>query len=92
MTDPVEVIARAIASEQELGDRWWLYEEEARAALSALEGDGMVVVPVEPTEEMMHSGARAHDHPSVYMGGPSHAGRKMAERIWSAMLTAARPR
>jgi hypothetical protein len=50
MTDPVEVIARAIA------DLWWRTGNQvpidiARAALAALEGEGLVVVRRPPVAE-----------------------------------------
>ena len=80
MPDPVEVIARAIAGEQALGDRWWVYEEEARAVLSALEGEGLAVVPVEATEEMLATATV--DEPSAVLG--------LATRY--AVMVAARPR
>lgn len=49
----------------------------------------LVAVPVEPTEAMVSAGGASHDHPSVFMGGPSHNGRAKARRIWAAMLAAA---
>lgn len=49
----------------------------------------LVAVPREPTEAMIGAGGASHDHPSVFMGGPSHNGRNKARRIWAAMLDAA---
>lgn len=42
----------------------------------------------EPSDGMIHQGAASHDHPSVYMGGPSMNGRNKADRMWRAMLAA----
>lgn len=42
----------------------------------------------EPSEAMVHQGGASSDHPSVFMGGPSHNGKTKAERIWRAMLAA----
>lgn len=45
-------------------------------------------VPEKPTEAMIHAGAAALDHPSVYMGGPSKGNMRRAARVWEAMLAA----
>ena len=50
---------------------------------------GWKLVPVETTDAMIHQGAMSHDHPSVFMGGPSMEGKRRAKRIYSAMLAAA---
>src|SRR6476620_11610325 len=90
MTDPVEVIARAIEqSPWAPGTDGWRDVEArylARLALSALKKEGMAVVPVEPSEAMVHAGAAAHDYPNLYMGGPSYHGRRMAKRVWEIMV------
>lgn len=59
----------------------------ATAALAALR-QTHAVVPLEPTEAMTHAGACAVDHPSVYMGGPSHTGKRIAPVVYRAMLAA----
>ena len=66
------------------------YDAAAQAALDALAEMGLVVVPSEPTEAMLWHGASAFDHPSLYMGGPSQAGRRKSEAIYSAMIAAAK--
>jgi len=65
------------------------YMNEAQAALAAIEAAGFMVVPVEPTEAMVHQGGSAFDHPSLYMGGPSHTGKRKADAIYRAMIAAA---
>jgi hypothetical protein len=62
MTDPVEVIARAI--EPDVWEEWSAVRriramEKARIALAALEGEGMAVVPVEPSLPMLLAGDSA---------------------------------
>lgn len=57
--------------------------------LRGLRDGSLVAVPREPTEAMINAGGASHDHPSVFMGGPSHNGRDKARRIWAAMLDAA---
>jgi hypothetical protein len=64
--------------------------EVANRILAALDSAGLAVVPKEPTEEMVWHGASSYDHPNVFMGGPSHMGRRMAERIYHAMVAAAK--
>jgi len=83
--DPVEVIARAI-DRCLLGTLAATSHDYARAVLAALEGEGLVVVPREPSKAMVHAGGAAHDYPSVYMGGPSHNGRRVAKRVWETMI------
>lgn len=75
---------------------WELFRHMVEPALkAALDRDtipvGYVVVPLEPTEAMVHYGGCAFDHPSVYMGGPSQHGQKAVRRIWRAMTHAAAP-
>jgi len=50
---------------------------------------GWKLMPVEVDDGMIHQGAVSHDHPNVFMGGPSMAGKRRAKRMWSAMLAAA---
>jgi hypothetical protein len=69
---------------------WQLCLPDAAAILAALDAAGLAVVPVEPTEEMVWHGASSHDHPNVFMSGPSHMGRRMAERIYRAMIASAK--
>lgn len=88
LSGPVEVIARAMAGEQwdhvvenatlDIKSYW---RAKARVALSALEGEGMVVVPVVPTLEMIEASNREWD------GRMSHR----SSGAWQAMV-AARPR
>lgn len=40
----------------------------------------------EPSESMIAYGGGAYDRPSVYMGGPSHAGKRIAASTYGAML------
>lgn len=67
------------------------HRRKASAALTALEAKGLVVVPREPTDGMLHDGSSAYDYPSVYMGGPSEGGKRLSARIYRAMLAAALP-
>ena len=62
-----------------------------RAALAKAQRvpPGWKLVPVGADDAMIHQGAMSHDHPNVFMGGPSMAGKRRAERMWSAMLAAA---
>jgi hypothetical protein len=100
MTDhekALEAAARAVAAKA--GSPWPMdskrYTVYAQAAIAAYlaqrEADGFVMVPVEATEKMIHQGGSSFDHPSLYMGGPSHTGRRKADAIYRAMI-AARPR
>lgn len=71
MTDPVEVIALALATHPDGGNispgsslllthkPQEACGDLARAVLSALEGEGMAVVPVEPTLPMLAAGDSA---------------------------------
>lgn len=54
---------------------------EAEAVLDALR---------EPDEAMVWHGASALDHPSVFMGGPSHGNKRNAQAAWQAMIDAAK--
>lgn len=65
--------------------------EAHRSAGGASVPAGWKLVPEEPTERMIAAGAGSLDYPSVFMGGPSHASRRRAPRVWSAMLDAAPP-
>lgn len=101
MSDIVEVMARAFArhyvqtpdyerggntvdAEVELVWRDWI--PEMQAALTALEEKGYVVVPIEPTEEMLH--AARHCWP---MGYSDNAKREDAASAWQLMLAASQP-
>ncbi len=67
MTDHIAVVARAIAiicneRGQELASKvgaqappipWQAFEREAKAAIAALEAQGLVIVPREPTKAML---------------------------------------
>lgn len=87
----LEVMARAEASFEEISYAKYreLFKEQAAHILAALSAEGMVVVPVEPSEAMLHAGSASYDHPSVYMGGPSEGGKRLSARIYRAMLKAA---
>lgn len=61
----------------------------ARSALAAARRQGWQLVPVEPTKNQEHDGGSVFDHPSVFMGGPSHGGRKKSTAIYRAMLSSA---
>lgn len=41
---------------------------------------------IEPTDAMLHAGAMALDHPSLYMGGPSAQSKRNAKRCFEAMV------
>jgi hypothetical protein len=69
----VEIIGRAITGE----DRADIIG--ARAVLAALEAAGMVVVPREPTEEMLAAGAVAEGDGNL---------ETQAMNLWAAMLAA----
>ncbi|GGG51386.1 hypothetical protein GCM10010964_43280 [Caldovatus sediminis] len=60
----------------------------ARAALAALEAYGAVVVPMEPTDDMIFSGGNAAQWPSIRMEGPHPASKATAKRVFTAMLAA----
>lgn len=75
----IEAMARAIQEAQTPAEQpfsaWWDWKPEARAALAAIQASGThVVVPVEPTNEMIRA---AWD-------------LNWNEAIWKAMLEAAR--
>lgn len=63
-------------------------EGAARAALAALEAYGAMVVPMEPTDDMIFSGGNAAQWPSIHMGGPHPASKARAKRVFTAMLVA----
>ena len=91
MTDPVEVMARAIwqeanplAPEGQWTENAGYYLAEARAALTALKEAGWAVVPVEITDEMRKVGTEARWQSAV------RDANNVGE-IWSAMLSAAPP-
>lgn len=61
------------------GDLWEEWLDETDAALAAIESTGHVIVPREPTEEMVEAGQETRD--DDYDG-------KWAVNIYRAMLTA----
>lgn len=63
---------------------WRLYEEQAEAALTALQAEGMAVVPVEPTARMVIAGASAKPI-------ANRMNTLTAAGVWAAMLAAALP-
>lgn len=89
MSDPVEVVARALCVfdesdpdavhewgwPREALPTWTIYTHEARAAVRALEEAGMVIVPREATEAMVKAAHRDT------IGDP--------RPVWRAMLDAA---
>jgi hypothetical protein len=81
----IEAMARGIAK-ADCGEaaEWPIYEQDAQAALAAIEAQGKVVVPVEPTFEMKTAGAAAitADHMRKM------ANYDAAADCWPAMLAA----
>lgn len=47
---------------------------------------GFVILPREPDEGMIHTGAASLDYPSVFMGGPSQQNRKKIAQAYRAMV------
>ena len=60
----------------------------ARAIRLGDEARGLRVVPVEATESMINAGGAAMDHPNIFMGGSSRAGKRRAARAYRAMISA----
>ena len=101
MTDMISVVARAICSGSyadadkcggpgcDCGE-WGLHVFEAKAALSALEAQGLVIVPREPSEAMLDAGghSRAPTAPTMEHRKPAQQFRYKAGDIWQAMLAA----
>ncbi len=58
------------------------------SALNALARGEATVVPKKPDAEQENAGGAAIDHPSVFMSGPSHRGRRLARNTYEAMLAA----
>lgn len=74
MTDLVEAVERAILA---LNPKWEEAEDEARAALAAIEAAGYRVLPVEVTDDMeVAANEMLHDW-------------VCAQQCWDAMLDAA---
>ena len=76
MTDPAEVIARAVAPHawadyNFLGNEEWrdLTLVRARNAITALREKGMAIVPIEPTESMVSNGGKSILHVQGWGGG-----------------------
>lgn len=101
MDELVEKIARAICRahcgprmqrdepdrvECQVANGWDLWADEARACLSAIEAEGMVIVPREPTEEMLAAGVESAD---THDPNDECVRPREAAAIWSAMLDAA---
>jgi hypothetical protein len=61
------------------GDVWRSAKARARSVLSCIEENGMVVVPREPTKEMLAAGAVAEGDGNL---------EAQAMSLWSAMLNA----
>lgn len=87
----IEAVAKAICREnlistkqpddpETMGYYWKSFLGEARAALSAIEAAGFVVVPVEPTDEMAENARNA-----IYDSLPSML---RAKRVYADMLSA----
>lgn len=72
-----------------ISPQWRLYRPKADAFLTSLKDQGLVIVPVEPTEGMVHDGGCSYIFPSVYMGGPPEGAKRNARQIYAAMLAAA---
>ena len=80
--------------------KFWMYPKRSTerldrpnafdaAALRLAVPEGFVVVPREPTDEVIHHMAASLDHPSVFMGGPSERSKRAAAQAYRAMLAAA---
>jgi hypothetical protein len=78
----VEIIGRAITGE----DRADIIG--ARAVLAALEAAGMVVVPREPTEEMLSEADSAIPRAEPDATGFRMMGREVALAAWNAAIAA----
>src|SRR3990167_1173668 len=99
MTDEqrVEAAARVLCRYLHLripaDDELQIYMPAAREMLAAsypeLHGDKSShwLAPNEADDVMVAFGGSAFDYPSVYMGGPSHAGKRMAKTLFTAMRT-----
>lgn len=93
MTSTVEKVARAICEEEQGHTDFWnvhkdMYLKMAQAALTALEEEGMVVVPREPTVAMLEAATDADltewsDETPIDFPAKCHA------KIWQAMAKAA---
>ena len=69
-------------------DALYLWQEDAERILTALQAEGMTVVPVEPTEAMLDNGGSSIIRPSIYMGGTPPGAKRRARDVWAAMLAA----
>lgn len=71
--DPVEVIARAIQAAKIRGQRMSISDEYAgnmsRAVLAALEGEGMAVLPLEPSDDTIKGWVERLWHEAKTGGG-----------------------
>lgn len=84
MHDLIEPIAKALEPKCIPFSKWMSFDiakELARAALTAIEAAGYVVVPREPTEAMLNAGYATND----YHEAPP-------EKMWQAMIAAANPK
>ena len=87
----LEVMARAEAAFEEVSydKHRGLFNEQAAHVLAALQAEGMAVVPVEPSEEMLAAGDSAIPRAELDEHGMRMMGREVALECWSAMLAAA---
>ena len=94
MTDHIAVVARAIAADDGLDPdelrpdgqpNWKPYCPNAKAAIAALEAEGLVIVPVEPSEAMVEAGCTAQNAIAPFGGGVDP---KFPKASYQAMLAA----
>ncbi len=81
MSETIDRLAREMMKAEPWSSFW--SEDDARKLVRAV-----VVALREPTVEIVTYGAKALDHPSVYMGGPSAGSVRYATRAWSTMIDA----
>lgn len=82
-SEMVERIGDAMARLKSCTDNECTLEDMARAALSAIEGMGYVIVPRKPTKEMLEQGAESLND------GDTLGCKYLAETAYYAMLSAA---
>lgn len=63
--------------------------EDADRILSAFRLRGFVVVPVEPTEKMVHDGALQIEMGNILSGSPFPPSKERAQAVYRAMIAAA---
>lgn len=88
MTDPVEVIGKAIAPSawadaNFLGNQEWrdLTRAKVRDAIAALRANGMAIVPIKSTESMNLFGEKAIEHVQGWSSSIT------ANLCWNAMIS-----